>query len=161
MFVQLIVPSVPGPGCERVFMHAHRDRCRHISRTMGNALRTRIMARCTGAGRHPRPPTHQYVFCAVFYCAIVPFCSMPYKAAIQGSQAPNYPGQQLASARSAEKTLENTQTIRNCVNLKKATLRVVPLAGNFKELAILFSFDATHPCMCVPRLLCPPVGICL
>ena len=41
-----------------------------------------------------------------------------------------------------------TATIRNAVNLKKASLGVTPLPGNPNHLAVRFFFDASEACRC-------------
>jgi hypothetical protein len=43
--------------------------------------------------------------------------------------------------------LTQTATIRNAVNLKKATLAATPLPGDPSKLAITFTFDASAPCL--------------
>jgi hypothetical protein len=39
-----------------------------------------------------------------------------------------------------------TTTIRNSVNLKKSTLKVVPVDGDNNRLSIEFEFDASDSC---------------
>lgn len=53
----------------------------------------------------------------------------------------------------AAQELTKTATIRNSVNLKKNTLRLVPLAGDPKELLITFAFDNSAPCTYACQLL--------
>ena len=54
-----------------------------------------------------------------------------------------FPAQQPAQE------LTKTATIRNRANLKKNTLRLVPLGGDPTKLLITFVFDNSAPCMCV------------
>ena len=49
-----------------------------------------------------------------------------------------------------EQELAQTATIRNAVNLKKATLRLVPVNGDSTKLAVTFCFDASQPARCAP-----------
>ena len=51
-----------------------------------------------------------------------------------------------AAAPGPTQELTQTATIRNAVNLKKATLAVTPLPDNPARLAISFTFDASQPC---------------
>lgn len=48
-----------------------------------------------------------------------------------------------------QQELTKTATIRNSVNLKKTTLRLVPLPGDAQKLLITFAFDNSAPCVCV------------
>ena len=51
-----------------------------------------------------------------------------------------------AAAPTPSQELTQTATIRNAVDLKKATLAVTPLPDNPAKLAITFTFDASQPC---------------
>ena len=71
-----------------------------------------------------------------------------------GFRAP-YPNQGPAAAPAAapappaagpSQELTQTATIRNAVNLKKATLEATPLPGEPRKLALSFTFDASQPC---------------
>ncbi|KAK9788571.1 hypothetical protein WJX73_002760 [Symbiochloris irregularis] len=58
------------------------------------------------------------------------------------------PQQQRAQQQAQpDKELAQTSTIRNAVNLKKATLQLAPVDGEPHKLAVLFSFDASAPCL--------------
>lgn len=56
------------------------------------------------------------------------------------------PGQQGPAPAGPSQELTQTATIRNAVNLKKATLEVTPVPGAPTRLAISFTFDASQPC---------------
>ena len=60
-----------------------------------------------------------------------------------------------AAAQAPPQELTKTATIRNSVNLKKNTLRLVPVAGDPQKLRITFSFDNSAPCMCAAPCLRP------
>lgn len=49
--------------------------------------------------------------------------------------------------------LTQTATIRNAVNLKKNTLKLVPLADNPNKFSVHFVFDASSPCRSVTVFL--------
>jgi hypothetical protein len=70
-------------------------------------------------------------------------------ANVQGPQQPNgRPGPPLGSPQQPAQELTKTATIRNRANLKKNTLRLVPLAGDPSKLLVTFVFDNSAPCMC-------------
>ena len=69
--------------------------------------------------------------------AEVPFSQ---QATPPSGQRPAQPAQELSQ----------TSTIRNAVNLQKATLRLAPSADDPNKLAVVFSFDASAPCKCGP-----------
>mmetsp|Transcript_5769 Transcript_5769/g.16515 ORF Transcript_5769/g.16515 Transcript_5769/m.16515 type:complete len:260 (-) Transcript_5769:130-909(-) len=60
-------------------------------------------------------------------------------------QPPRYM-QQAPKPQPPPQQLTKTATIRNSVNLKKATLRLQPLPGNPQQLLISFTFDNSAPC---------------
>ena len=60
----------------------------------------------------------------------------PHAQQQQQQQQPAPPAQELTQ----------TATIRNAVNLKKATLALVPLEGSPSRLAVRFNFDASEAC---------------
>lgn len=64
---------------------------------------------------------------------------------VQAQQPPRYM-QQAPKPQPPPQQLTKTATIRNSVNLKKATLRLQPLPGNPQQLLISFTFDNSAPC---------------
>ncbi|KAA6426504.1 MAG: hypothetical protein FRX49_03614 [Trebouxia sp. A1-2] len=74
----------------------------------------------------------------------------PYQQ--QNSVPPQMP--QAAQAPQQPQELTQTATIRNAVNLKKNTLKLVPLSDSPGKFSIHFVFDASTPC----RLTCFVVG---
>lgn len=55
-----------------------------------------------------------------------------------------YPGQVSIPA---DKSLLQTETIRNAVNVKKDRIILTPVAGNPDKLSVHFEFDASSPCV--------------
>lgn len=69
----------------------------------------------------------------------------------QSSRYPQVPPQQQQQQQvpprpAATKEVTRTATIRNAVNLKKASLRVAPAPNDPTKLLITFQFDASAPC---------------
>ncbi len=61
-------------------------------------------------------------------------------------QAPLPQGQPASRGGVPPAELTQTATIRNAVNLKKHTLKLVPISGNENKLSVQFMFDAAEPC---------------
>lgn len=66
----------------------------------------------------------------------------------QGPPQNGRPGLPVGPPQQPAQELTKTATIRNRANLKKNTLRLVPLAGDPSKLLITFVFDNSAPCMC-------------
>eukprot|EP00891_Asterochloris_glomerata_P009535 jgi/Astpho2/9535/fgenesh1_pg.00146_%23_2_t len=64
----------------------------------------------------------------------------------EGVGAPLPQGQPASRGGVPPAELTQTATIRNAVNLKKHTLKLVPIAGNENKLSVQFMFDAAEPC---------------
>lgn len=95
-------------------------------------------------------------------------CAQPAQFRPPGGAPPHAPMPPPPGAAPAQE-LTQTATIRNAVNLKKATLALVPLPDSPKRLAIRFDFDASEACRSVPihcqlrfsfRPLWPSHGTC-
>ena len=69
-------------------------------------------------------------------------------ANVQGPQPNGRPGPPIGPPQQPAQELTKTATIRNRANLKKNTLRLVPLAGDPSKLLVTFVFDNSAPCMC-------------
>eukprot|EP00884_Botryococcus_braunii_P018074 jgi/Botrbrau1/4950/Bobra.0122s0028.1 len=74
-----------------------------------------------------------------------PFPPPPVPAQYPGSRMPSnvYPTQPRLPQ--PERELTQTATIRNSVNLKKVSLKLVPVNGDSNKLAVCFEFDASQP----------------
>jgi hypothetical protein len=80
-------------------------------------------------------------------CCWCPTCFLCCE--LQGPPPGGRPGPPLGPPQQPAQELTKTATIRNRANLKKNTLRLVPLGGDPTKLLITFVFDNSAPCMCV------------
>lgn len=86
--------------------------------------------------------------CSVCCCVLELFCLC---ANLQ--PPPNMPQPAATSIPQQPQELTQTATIRNAVNLKKNTIKLVPLADSPNKFSIHFVFDASTSCRLVHLIL--------
>lgn len=121
--------------------------------------RTRTDRYGHGESRLPVPPPFSRSQPSLPACAVavttlspvtslLPSCPPPFPSFLNA--VPQHYPQPNPPAGAQDGQLQQTSTIRNAVNLKKDSLKLVPRPGNPDILDVYFKFDSTALCRCPP-----------
>ena len=103
-----------------------------------------------------RPPYQQqnFVVRLISFCqAVLLSADVTFVILVATLQPPPH-GSQPNQPAAPPQELTQTATIRNAVNLKKNTLRLLPLSDNPNKFSVHFVFDASSPCRSANCLRC-------